>query len=185
MSISIFFICREGKHWSSKNAEQLLNFSSKLHLKPIAFELGNEPNSLKHALNASVPGYQLGKDFNRLRKVLNRYPLYNASTLVGPDVNNIKKCNPEHLKKCRALKYLQNFFKGINNGILNAITWHHYYLNGHNATLKDFLNVKTLENLQVQMDLVRDVLKREGKQTSHLWLGETSSAFGGGIMSII
>jgi hypothetical protein len=36
-----------------------------------------------------------GKDFYRLKKLLNKFPLYKDSTLVGPDVNSMDEC-PEN-----------------------------------------------------------------------------------------
>jgi heparanase 1 len=62
---------------------------------------------------------------------------------------------------------------------LDALTWHHYYLNGHLATLNDFLDPKVLNYLPKMFETVNFFLsKHEIKKP--LWLGETSSAYGGG-----
>ena len=63
-----------------------------------------------------------------------------------------------HLKKVKlrkALKYLANVYSGsrqklsknAQNSVLDAITWHHYYMNGHTAQLEDFLDEKNLNGL--------------------------------------
>jgi hypothetical protein len=78
--------------WSSQNARKLLDFSSRLGYGNLAFELGNEPNSLHHQLNFTLPGWWLGNDFKRLRRLLDSYPLYANSTLVGPDINKVYNC---------------------------------------------------------------------------------------------
>ena len=63
-----------------------------------------------------------------------------------------------HLKKVKirkALKYLANVYSGsqqklsknAKNSVLDAITWHQYYMNGHTAQLEDFLDEKNLNDL--------------------------------------
>ena len=63
-----------------------------------------------------------------------------------------------HLKKVKlrkALKYLANVYSGsqqklsknAKNSVLDAITWHQYYMNGHTAQLEDFLDEKNLNGL--------------------------------------
>ena len=63
--------------------------------------------------------------------------------------------------------------------MLDALTWHHYYLNGHTATLQDFLDPQPLDNLPKMFKTVQRFLNKR-KIQKHLWLGETSSAYGGG-----
>ena len=50
-------------------------------------------------------------------------------------------------RTCKAFKYLNNVIK-YSKKALDALTWHHYYLNGHTCTLKDFLNITVLEGLR-------------------------------------
>ena len=40
---------------------------------------------------------------------------------------------------CPALQYLQKVYLG-SRGVLDAFTWHHYYMAGAGATVKDFVN---------------------------------------------
>ena len=45
---------------------------------------------LKHQLDFELDGRQLGRDFKRLRKLLDQFQLYKNSSLVGPDVNQLR-----------------------------------------------------------------------------------------------
>ena len=63
--------------------------------------------------------------------------------------------------------------------VLDALTWHHYYLNGHTATLQDFLDVQPLDYLPKMFRTVQKFLMKK-RIVKPLWLGETSSAYGGG-----
>ena len=55
----------------------------------LTWELGNEPNDLKRQLGFQMNPYQLGKDFKRLRRLLNQFPAFQKSSLVGPDINQL------------------------------------------------------------------------------------------------
>ena len=67
--------------------------------------------------------------------------------------------------------------------VLDALTWHHYYLNGHTATLEDFLDVQHLDYFPKMVKTVGTFLQQNDIQKP-LWLGETSSAYGGGAKGI-
>ena len=161
--------------WSTSNAKKLLKFSSKLGFNSIAWELGNEPNSFHHVFNVTLSGTQLGRDFKRLHHLLASFPDFANSTLVGPDINQIRRCvGKKHV--CKPLRYLKNVMQS-SKGVLDALTWHQYYLNGRTARLKDFLSAKVLDSFQEETDAVKKFL---GKSHVPIWLGETSSAYGGG-----
>ena len=86
------------------------------------------------------------------------------------------KKRKKHL--CKAFKYLNNVVKYSKNA-LDAITWHQYYLNGHTCTLKDFLNITILDTLKKDVIQLHKFLFKN-QITLPMWLGETSSAYGGG-----
>ena len=172
---------KKNDKWSLSNAKKLLKFSSQHKFNGLWFELGNEPNSLKHQLGFQISGRRLGRDFKRLRKLLDRFQLYKNSSLVGPDVNQLRAQGPGS-KVQKALKYLGDVVQGskINDqSVLDALTWHHYYLNGHTATFQDFLDAKVLDNLSKMFETVQRFLEQK-RINKPLWLGETSSAYGGG-----
>ena len=93
---------------SPRNARQLLKFNSQFNFTEISWELGNEPNSLKHQLDFRLSGSQLGRDFKRLRKLLDKYEK-SGSLLVGPDVNQLRAQEGKKVQK--ALKYLGKVVK--------------------------------------------------------------------------
>lgn len=109
--------------------------------------------------------------------------MYKNALLVGPDINQLRAQNKE-AKVQKALKYLRNVYqrserRANNQSSLDALTWHHYYLDGHTATLQDFLDPKYLDYLPKMIDTVNYFLA-QSKIRKPLWLGETSSAYGGG-----
>ena len=157
--------------WSSKNAWNLLDFSFRAGYGNIDFELGNEPNSLHHQLNFTLPGKWLGSDFERLRLLLNQFSLCFNSSVVGPDVN--------HMPSKGAFKYLSDVLD-YSGDVLNAITWHQYYLDGHVAKVEDFINPKTLDQFDQGLKQVNTFIRQTKKKKQPIWLGETSSAYGGG-----
>ena len=46
-----------------------------------------EPNSYQKKAGFRVDGYQLGLDFDHLRKILSKSKLYKSSGLYGPDIS--------------------------------------------------------------------------------------------------
>ena len=158
--------------WNVKNAWKLLDYSSRVgNIGNIDFELGNEPNSLHHQLNITLSGKLLGRDFERLRLLLNQFPLFINSSIVGPDVN--------HMPSKGAFKYLSDVLD-YSGDVLDAITWHQYYLDGHIAKIDDFKNPKTLDKLDDALSQVNTFVRKTKRNKVPIWLGETSSAYGGG-----
>ncbi|XP_065342829.1 heparanase-like [Cloeon dipterum] len=164
-------LLRKGEDWDDTNAKELLDYASKQELK-LHWQLGNEPNAYRHKFDTFVEASQLGEDFVNLRELLNQYPRYSRSFLLGPDITR-----PRPLKLAD-LDYLREFLRTAAPR-LNAVTWHQYYLNGREATLQDFLNVETYNVLYEQIGLVKNVMKSMALGMP-VWLGETGTAFGGG-----
>lgn len=61
--------------------------------------------------------------------------------------------------------------------MLNAITFHQYYMNGRTATLADFLNPDIYDLLGQQVQYAKAI---RGNIDRPLWITETASAYGGG-----
>ena len=97
--------------WSPSNARKLMKFSVLHGYTNLTWELGNEPNSLKHQLGFQMNPYQLGKDFKRLRRLLNQFPAFQKSSLVGPDINQLYAQNKGE-KPQKPLRYLRKVYKG-------------------------------------------------------------------------
>ncbi|KYB27768.1 heparanase [Tribolium castaneum] len=156
--------------WDYTNAETLIRFSSQHNLN-VNWELGNEPNAYRHQFDYEVQPAQLAHDFQTLRNILQKYPLYQKSLVVGPDVTRPQNTNNQ------SRIYLSEFLKhGID--VIDAVTWHQYYFNGATAKVGDFLDVRNFDVLQWQIDTIKDIVHKEG--VKKIWLGETSSAYGGG-----
>ncbi|XP_076835540.1 heparanase [Brachyhypopomus gauderio] len=157
-----------GNTWDSQNAEMLMNYcESRRYI--ISWELGNEPNSYEKKAGIRVDGHQLGQDFLHLRSILQESKLYHSAGLYGPDVGQLR----EHRKDI-----LTEFLETAADAI-DATTWHHYYVNGRDATLKDFLDPQVLDTLAVKTNEVLEVVRSVSPEKK-VWLGETSSAYGGG-----
>ncbi|KAJ8922492.1 hypothetical protein NQ315_007520 [Exocentrus adspersus] len=65
-------------------------------------------------------------------------------------------------------------------GVIDAITWHQYYISGYIAKPKDFLNPAVFDYLREQIDIVNNITIGLKIGDKPRWLGETSSAYGGG-----
>ena len=92
--------------------------------------------------------------------------------------NNIFGAKLRKKHTCKAFKYLNSVVKYSKNA-LDALTWHHYYLNGHSCTIKDFLNITVFNSLKSDIMALSKFVGKKGINLP-MWLGETSSAYGGG-----
>ncbi|RZC41862.1 heparanase-like, partial [Asbolus verrucosus] len=158
--------------WDYRNAEELISFSNEHNLE-VNWELGNEPNSFRREFNYDVDPRQLGRDFHTLSNILKKYPKYAKSLLVGPDTTR-----PE-IGHNESEIYLKKFL--VDGGdVIDAVTWHHYYFNGATAKIADFLNPKNFDILKWQIVTVKEIVEHDKLTNKPIWLGETSSAYGGG-----
>ncbi|XP_049646215.1 heparanase [Suncus etruscus] len=153
--------------WNSSNAQLLLDYCSSKGYN-ISWELGNEPNSFWKKAGVSIDGSQLGEDFVELHKLLGKSTFKNAK-LYGPDVGQ---------PRGKTVKMLQSFLK-TGGAAIDSITWHHYYVNGRIATEEEFLNPDVLDTFALSVQKVFQVVE-EITPHKKVWLGETSSAYGGG-----
>ncbi|XP_012354789.2 heparanase isoform X2 [Nomascus leucogenys] len=128
----------------------------------------SKPNSFLKKADIFINGSQLGEDFIQLHKLLRKSTFKNAK-LYGPDVGQPRR---------KTAKMLKSFLKA-GGEVIDSVTWHHYYLNGRTATKEDFLNPGVLDIFISSVQKVFQVVEstRPGKK---VWLGETSSAYGGG-----
>ncbi|XP_039635016.1 heparanase-like, partial [Perca fluviatilis] len=66
---------------------------------------------------------------------------------------------------------------------VDACTWHHYYVNGRDTSLEDFLDPEILDTLALKTKEVLQKVKLVSPEKP-VWLGETSSAYGGGAVGL-
>ncbi|XP_066488393.1 heparanase-like [Tiliqua scincoides] len=161
-------LLRKGNQWDSSNAQLLLDYTSSQNYS-MSWELGNEPNSFRMKSGIYIDGFQLGQDFIQLRHLLNSYSIYRNAKLYGPDVGRPRK---------NTQKLLRSFLKS-GGKVIDAVTWHFYYLNGRTATREDFLSPDVLDTFITAVKEVLQIVDATvpGKK---VWLGETASAYGGG-----
>ncbi|XP_023839408.1 heparanase isoform X2 [Salvelinus sp. IW2-2015] len=141
-----------GNSWDSSNARTLLQYCESKQYS-MSWELGNEPNSYEKKAGIRVDGYQLGQDFVQLRKILQESKLYHNTGLYGPDISQPRD-------------HRRDLLEG-------------YYVNGRDTSLEDFLDPEVLNTLALKTHEVMETIEltSPGKK---VWLGETSSAYGGG-----
>ncbi|XP_056260440.1 heparanase isoform X2 [Seriola aureovittata] len=158
--------------WNSSNARSLLQYCQSRRYR-MNWELGNEPNSYEKKAGVRVDGVQLGLDFTRLREMMSESKLYQDAGLYGPDVGQPR----EH-----RVDILEGFLKTGAEAV-DACTWHHYYVNGRDTSLDDFLDPEVLDSLAVKTKEVMEKVQLVSPGKT-VWLGETSSAYGGGALGL-
>ncbi|XP_026810521.1 LOW QUALITY PROTEIN: uncharacterized protein LOC113552053 [Rhopalosiphum maidis] len=87
---------RQHGSWDLSNTLDLISYSDK-HGYDMAFQIGNDIQTI----GSRIDGLSLGKDANRLRKVLEAFPRYLNSPIMGPD---IRSCETQE-----EARYLKNF----------------------------------------------------------------------------
>ncbi|XP_029455411.1 heparanase [Rhinatrema bivittatum] len=162
-------LLRKGNsQWDSSNAKLFLNYCASKQYN-LSWELGNEPNSFRKKSGIYIDGSQLGQDFIQLHNLLRNYSCFRSSGLYGPDVGQPRK---------ETQKLLKSFLKA-GGKVINSVTWHHYYVNGRTASEKDFLSPDVLDALKLKIQNVFQIVNQTVPDRK-VWLGETSSAYGGG-----
>ena len=178
-SLNIIFglnvLLRDSKthHWNSTNAEELMKYITSRGFSA-SWELGNEPFDLQALVHKTITGEELASDFKILRKVLNDHPEY-GYMIVGPDVSS--PWSPPFRNK-----FLKEFLTNIN-GSIDGLTYHQYYMDNRQPVSK-FYDPDTLDDLITEIQQVQDIMKESGASSFKLWLGETSSAYGGGVPGV-
>ena len=156
--------------WDASNARELLNHVAKRHYN-VGWQLGNEPNSYrKYGMDRVITGLQMGKDFKKLRRILEENPDF-GSLLIGPDVTRPGRGGSSE-------KFLNEFLPEAKQ-VINAVAWHQYYVDGRQATLQDFTNPSILALLETQLQIITGILSTTNTNKP-MWLSESGSAFGGG-----
>ncbi|CAK6983420.1 heparanase-like [Scomber scombrus] len=158
--------------WNSSNARTLMQYCESRQYN-MSWELGNEPNSFEKKAGIRVDGYQLGLDFTRLREMMSESKLYQNAGLYGPDVGQPR----DH-----RVDLLEGFLQSGADAV-DACTWHHYYVNGRDTSLEDFLDPEVFDTLTLKTNEVLEKVKLASPGKS-VWLGETSSAYGGGALGL-
>lgn len=83
------------------------------------------------------------------------------------------------VKKKKKSYFLSWRYCSGNNFQSNLFILARYYVNGRIATVDDFTNSEILDSLQDELRTGNRIIEATGRKRK-LWLGETSSAYGGG-----
>lgn len=156
--------------WNDINAQKIIAFAKNQGME-LDWQLGNEPNSFKHVFNVTITANELAKNYDHLRQLLDEAGYVN-SILVGPEVNHVGE------QSRMGEEYAEIFLKSQSK-VVKFVTWHQYYLNGREATVKDFVNPLTFNWLPRQIKSFEEFVAATGRNVP-MWLSETSSAYGGG-----
>ncbi|XP_074613834.1 heparanase-like [Acropora palmata] len=168
-SLSVFNKLKNGS-WGPSNRYEVLKYVADRGYK-FGWELGNELNLLKD-FNAAIPPEKLADDYGKLKQYFANHPSL-ENFLVGPDVTQ---------PRGRAMEYLDRFLvKG--HSYINAVTWHHYYVRSVDSSPAQFYVPEVMDSLLHDMEAVGAVVRKTAPGLP-IWLGETSSASGGGVAGI-
>lgn len=161
--------------WDPDNASRLIRFSQVNNLT-LDWQLGNEPNSFCHVFGQEVTPIQLARDYDTLSIILKKFPIYQKSKLLGPDITAPR--GPKR-RQLSTLTYLDKFLSKAKN-IVSAATWHQYYISGRNATLEEFMSPSIMDVLKREIGDIKAVVTKNTNNRFPIWISETASAFGGG-----
>ncbi|KAK3595343.1 hypothetical protein CHS0354_004499 [Potamilus streckersoni] len=172
MTFDLNVLLREKEWWDPENAIQLMRYVAKKNYRVSGWELGNEPNAFYHILGYRINADQLADDYKRLYQILHDiFPQFNSSLILGPSVTKLCKEN--------SIAYFTNFLQSGGGKIVTAATFHHYYFSAKTATEQMFLDPEVLDSLIEEVQLAVTITRKWAPYTQ-VWLGETSSASGGG-----
>ncbi|XP_050429843.1 uncharacterized protein LOC126839001 [Adelges cooleyi] len=154
---------RQHGSWNLSNTLDLISFSDK-HGYDMAFQLGHD----MQAGNSRVDGASLGKDATRLRKVLEAFPRYISTPIVGPDA---KSCDSQD-----DARYLKSFIAEAGPS-LTALTYQVPFASERSVeNPTEMLNYieNQMETKVWQRDLMNKYL---GKLTSRkpIWIVESGN----------
>ncbi|XP_029465961.1 inactive heparanase-2 isoform X1 [Rhinatrema bivittatum] len=151
--------------WNSSSVLSLLKYSASKKYN-ISWELGNEPNNYRALIGRTVNGSQLGKDYIQLRNMLQSIRTYSKASLYGPNIGRPRK---------NVIALLDGFMK-VAGSTVDAVTWQHYYIDGHVAKVMDFMKTRLLDTLSDQIGKIQKVVNTyaPGKK---IWLGGVGTAW--------
>ena len=155
--------------WDPTNALQLIEYAFKKGYY-VQYELGNEPDLYPRHLNFSIPPMQLAADFKKLSKILHDKTRV-QSMLIGPDVATLSRYN-----------YFEHVLSNMDEGVLDAVSFHHYYSSSVDISVLNFTSVEYLDTFLHYGFRALSIISNSYSSFPQppVWIGETSSTYGGG-----
>ncbi|KAK6185995.1 hypothetical protein SNE40_008115 [Patella caerulea] len=154
---------RKNGKWDPVDAIQLFQYTIEKGYHVAGWELGNEPD-LHHSAISNLSMTSIASDFDILKTILDSIPEIKPYILVGGDFAHRKN--------------IAGFLEGGAGHTVDAVTFHHYYMNGKTAQLDDFYSLDKLNTFEGYVEWAIATSKNYGNKP--IWLGETSSGYGGG-----
>ena len=124
--------------------------------------------------DASVPPAQLARDLGRYKALL-QASKQQASLVIGPDTAGTPSST-----------FVQPFVEALQPGVVDVLTWHFYYGPGssrpHGLMASAFSKPATLDRFLHAAKEAQELAAtaRSAGKIKELWVGETSSTYGGG-----
>lgn len=150
--------------WQSRGALEFIYASDKLGYE-LRWQLGYE---LQRLTNNSEPlsGSELGRDVVRMRKILDSFPRYSKSSIIGPDV--IASSTAQEIK------FIKEYINESGDA-LTALTWHPNF-SAEEREMEDVSHTLSqiqhqLENVIWARDLKNPFMKPVSKK--EVWLSES------------
>ncbi|XP_071947038.1 heparanase-like [Antedon mediterranea] len=174
-------LLRTGQQWDDTNFRKLLEYNAKQGYI-LYWELGNEPNAFEDGkvTNTTVTSKQLAQDYRHLRSLLDASVKYRHNFIMGPSVTcpRIGR-RPTHGLSEHSQIFMDEFYQNGGGEVINATTWHQYYMDGRIATDDNFTDPDLLDSLIREIQTMNEVVYKYNP-SAKIWLGETSSTYGGG-----
>ncbi|KAK6174478.1 hypothetical protein SNE40_017748 [Patella caerulea] len=164
------FLRKDG-HWDPTNAIELLKYTIEKGYRLTGFELGNELDVFP---DSPINSTEVAPDFAQLKQLLLSMPELAPFFILGTDVGSVGSTS---------ITFMTEFFEAGGGASIDVATFHHYYMASDRATVEKFHNATVLESLRPHLINVTNLCKRF-IPTKQVWLGETSSSYGGGAHEI-
>lgn len=162
-------IRKDDGSWDPIDALELIK-TVRSHNYSIDYELGNEPDLFPTDRNLTVEPEQLAEDFKTLKEILKNIT-HGDSKLYGPDMATLER-----------YEYFHKFLSHVEEGVLDAITFHHYYSASTNITSNNFTSIPYLDSFIHYGETALRIIKQSMTRFKipPICIGETSSTYGGG-----
>ena len=181
----------EQNRWDSTQFQGLLRYADSLGFGLAGWELGNEPDQkckpgyVRH-VNCTIPAdaivspKQLVQDLEKFRALVRGSSVQQHSLVIGPDTAG------------GAGDFLDQFVDALPRQssaagrLLDVLTWHFYYGPGssrpHGLNASAFSQALTLDRFLHSAQAVSALQPSQdfSPKFEQLWVGETSSTYGGG-----
>ncbi|XP_065221517.1 kinesin-related protein 4-like [Planococcus citri] len=150
------------KDWDLSNTLELITFSAK-HNMSLDWQLGYELQKL-----TSPDGKQMGRDVTRLRKILDVFPRYRKSLIIGPDMTSFKSKNDAI--------FVRNYLTEAGDS-LNVFTWHPFAKKSEDNEILEMLSngMNSMDNYLWIKDGLMKSSSKGVVPRKEIWIAESES----------